>query len=88
MFTASVAKIRWKPWGANRSGVPSTSRRPTYGAPGNLEVVGGEIHVRLDPLSAPRRTAAIARLCEDLTATKTICLGTELTLVYSVKSGP
>ena len=46
-----------------------------------------ELHVRLDPLSAPRRTAAITGPCEDMTATKTIYPGTGLTLVYSVKSG-
>ena len=61
--------------------------REAFGAPGDLEVVGGELHVRLDPLSAPRRTAAIARLCQDLTATKTCYPGTQLTLAYSVKSG-
>ena len=60
--------------------------REAFGAPADLEVVGNELHVRLDPLSAPRRTAAIAGLCEDLTATKTIYPGTELTLVYSVKN--
>ncbi len=61
--------------------------REAFGASADLEVVGNELHVRLDPLSAPRRTAAIAGLCEDLTATKTIYPGTGLTLVYSVKSG-
>ena len=60
--------------------------REAFGAPADLEVVGNELHVRLDPLSAPRRTAVIAGLCEDLTATKTIYPGTELTLVYSVKN--
>ena len=61
--------------------------REAFGTPADLEIVGNELHVRLDPLSAPRRTAAIAGLCEDLTATKTIYPGTGLTLVYSVKSG-
>ena len=61
--------------------------REAFASPADLEVVGSELHVRLDPLSAPRRTAAIAGLCEDLTATKTIYPGTDLTLVYSVKSG-
>ena len=61
--------------------------REAFGAPGDLEVVGGELHVRIDPLSAPRRTAAIAGLCQDLTATKTCYPGTQLTLAYSVKSG-
>jgi len=60
--------------------------REAFGAPADLAVVSNELHVRLDPLSAPRRTAAIAGLCEELTATKTIYPRTELTLVFSVKS--
>jgi hypothetical protein len=39
--------------------------------------------IRLDPLSAPRRTHALAALCEQLTATK--YPGTSLTLRYEVK---
>lgn len=60
--------------------------RKAFGAPADLAVVSNELHVRLDPLSALRRTAAIAGLCEELTATKTIYPRTELTLVRSVKS--
>ena len=60
--------------------------REAFRTPADLEIVGTELHVRLDRLSAPRRTRAIAGLCEELTATKTTYPGTELTLVYSVKS--
>ena len=62
-----------------------TLLREAFSMPADLQVAGSELHVRLDPLSAPRRTRAIAGLCEELTATKTIYPGTELTLVYSVK---
>ena len=62
-----------------------TLLREAFSSPADLEVVGCELHVRLDPLSAPRRTRAIAGLCQELTATKTVYPGTELTLVYSVK---
>jgi hypothetical protein len=41
--------------------------------------------IRLDPLSAPRRTRALAALCEQLTATATKYPGTSLTLRYEVK---
>jgi hypothetical protein len=41
--------------------------------------------IRLDPLSAPRRTRALAALCEKLTATATKYPGTGLTLRYEVK---
>jgi hypothetical protein len=44
------------------------------------------IGIRLDPLAAPRHTAAIAELCQALNTTDTVCLGTTLTLRYSVKS--
>ena len=41
----------------------------------------------MDALTAPRRSRALAGLCEDLTATETAYPGTHLTLVYSVKEG-
>jgi transposase-like protein len=62
-----------------------TLLREAFSSPADLQVVAGELHVRLDPLSAPRRTRAIIGLCRELTATKTVYPGTELTLVYSVK---
>ena len=43
------------------------------------------LHIRLDPLSAPRHTAAIAELCQALNDTHTAYPGTNLTLRYSVK---
>ncbi len=62
--------------------------REAFRSPADLEVIGAELHVRLSPLSAPRRTRAIVGLCEELTATKTIYPGTHLTLVYTVKTHP
>jgi transposase len=59
--------------------------RELFRAPADLEVKGDELHVTVNPLSAPRRSRAIDALCDDLTATKTIYPGTGLTLVYSVK---
>lgn len=59
--------------------------REVYNSPADLEVVAGALHVRINPLSAPRRSRALAALCVDLTATETIYPGTDLTLVYSVK---
>ena len=44
------------------------------------------MHIRLDPLPAPRHTAAINELCQALNDTDTIYPGTNLTLRYSVKS--
>jgi integrase len=59
--------------------------REAMRSPADLEVVGGQLHVRLDPLSAPRRSRAIAALCEDLNANDTVYPGTEFVLRYSVK---
>jgi prepilin-type processing-associated H-X9-DG protein len=53
--------------------------------PADLDIVGDKLHVRINPLSAPRRTRALAGLCADLTATETTYPGTQLTLVYTVK---
>ena len=48
----------------------------------------GLLLVRLDPLSAPRRTRALAALCQQLTATATKYPGTALVLRYEVKDHP
>jgi prepilin-type processing-associated H-X9-DG protein len=59
--------------------------REVFTASADMEVIGDTLHVRIDPLSAPRRTRALAGLCADLTATETTYPGTELKLVYTVK---
>jgi len=46
----------------------------------------GTLHIRLDPLPAPRHTAAIDELCQVLNDTNTIYPGTRLTLRFSIKS--
>jgi transposase len=56
-----------------------------FRAPADLQIVGDELHVRINPLSAPRRSRAIAAICEDLNATDTLYPGTKLRLVYSIK---
>jgi len=61
--------------------------REIFVSPADLEVDGDRLHVRIHRLSAPRRTKALAALCEDLTATETRYPGSELTLVYSVAEG-
>ena len=43
------------------------------------------LHIRLDPLPAPRHTTAIAELCNALNDTNTVYPGTNLTLRYSIK---
>jgi hypothetical protein len=48
----------------------------------------GELLIRLDPLTAPRRTHALAALCDQLTAAGACYPGTSLVLRYEVKSRP
>ena len=48
----------------------------------------GELLIRLDPLTAPRRTQALAALCDQLTAAGACYPGTDLVLLYEVKSHP
>jgi len=59
--------------------------REALRSPADLQVVGGELHVRVSPLSAPRRTRAIAALCAELSSTDTVYPGTDLILRYSIK---
>ncbi len=62
--------------------------REAFTLPGDLEIVGTTLHVRLDPASAPRRSKALAALCAELTDTETRYPGTDLVLAYSVKDQP
>ena len=48
----------------------------------------GALHIRLDPLTAPRRTRALAALCDQLNQTSTTNPGTDLVLRYQVKDHP
>jgi len=48
----------------------------------------GELLIRLDPLTAPRRTQALAALCDQLTAARARYPNTDLTLRYEVKPHP
>ncbi len=59
--------------------------REALRSPADLQVAGSELHVRVSPLSAPRRTRAIAALCAELSSTDTVYPGTDLVLRYSVK---
>jgi len=70
-------------------------------AVGSVSAVGGdqrvsgdirpgprELLIRLDPLTAPRRTQALAALCDQLTAAGARYPGTDLVLCYAVKIPP
>ena len=48
----------------------------------------GELLIRLDPLTAPRRTRALAALCDQLTQARASYPGTDLLLRYQVKDHP
>ncbi len=55
---------------------------------GSVRATRTHLHVTLNPLSTPRRTRAIASLCNELNATETTYPGTTLTLRYSIKKHP
>ena len=59
--------------------------REAFTASGDITPEGQILHLRLDPLSAPRRTSALAALCQQLNTTRTRYPGTRLTLHYEVK---
>ncbi|HUY25405.1 MAG TPA: hypothetical protein VMV09_08915 [Candidatus Saccharimonadales bacterium] len=60
--------------------------REAFKASGDLEIVDGRLEVRLNHLSAPRRTRALADLCQLLSQSETTFPGTDLVLHYSVKT--
>ena len=55
---------------------------------GDIRPGPGELVIRLDPLTAPRRTQALAALCDQLTAAGACYPGTDLALRYEVKAHP
>ena len=62
--------------------------REALTASGDIHPGNGELLIRLDPLTAPRRTQALAALCDQLTAIGACYPGTDLVLRYEVKSHP
>ncbi len=62
--------------------------REAFKTSGTLEVVGDGLEIRLNHLSAPRRTRALAALCDQLNQTETRYPGTDLVLRYSVNQAP
>ncbi len=48
----------------------------------------GELLIRLDPLTAPRRTHALTALCDQLNQAQARYPGTDLVLRYEVKPHP
>ena len=62
--------------------------REALTASGDIIPAGGTLTIRLDPLTAPRRTRALAALCDHLNTTTTRYPGTQLTLRYEIKDHP
>jgi hypothetical protein len=62
--------------------------REALHASGDIIPGAGTLTIRLDPLSAPRRTRAAAAICDQLNATQTRYPGTQLVLRYEVKNHP
>ena len=62
--------------------------REAFRDAGDLRCADGRLGVHLNPLSARRRTRAVAGLCELLDDTNTAYPGTEMVIHYSVKDHP
>jgi hypothetical protein len=62
--------------------------REALTASGDIIPGPGQLLIRLDPLTAPRRTQALAALCDQLTAAGARYPGTSLVLRYEVKPRP
>ena len=62
--------------------------RESLAVSGDICPGNGQLLIRLDPLTAPRRTQALAALCDQLTAVGACYPGTSLILRYEVKPHP
>lgn len=87
VFNAESALARLLAPGYSRGDDEARSLlREAFRGGGDLRVVDDRwLEVRLNPMSAPRRTAALAFLCDLLNQTETTYPGTRLLLRYSVK---
>jgi Transposase protein len=86
--TAIARAIRVHTGYARANHEAHTLARQALTGSGDIDPGEGVLTVRLDPLPTQRATAAIAQLCEHLTATQTRYPGTELILRYEVKTRP
>jgi len=62
--------------------------REALATSGDIVPGHGELLIRLDPLTAPRRTQALAALCNQLNQAQACYPGTDLVLRYEVKPHP
>jgi transposase-like protein len=62
--------------------------REALTASGDICPGNGQLLIRLDPLTAPRRTQALATLCDQLNQAQACYPGTDLILRYEVKPHP
>jgi|HubBroStandDraft_1064217.scaffolds.fasta_scaffold41453_1 transposase-like protein len=62
--------------------------REALTASGDIIPGPGQLLIQLDPLSAPRRTQALAALCDQLNQTASRYPGTDLVLRYEIKPHP
>ena len=62
--------------------------REALTASGDIHPGDSELLIQLDPLTAPRRTRALAALCDQLNQTASRYPGTDLVLRYEVKPHP
>ena len=62
--------------------------REALTASGDIRPGPGQLLIQLDPLTAPRRTQALAALCDQLSQAASRYPGTDLVLRYEVKSHP
>jgi transposase len=62
--------------------------REALTASGDIRPGPGQLLIQLDPLTAPRRTQALAALCDQLNQTASRYPGTDLVLRYEVKPHP
>ena len=62
--------------------------REAFYSADDLQIINGVLEVRIEPLTAPRCTRALASLCEQTTSTKTCCIETNLPMRFLVKDLP
>ena len=75
-------------WAADAGDEAYALIREALTTSGDIYPGAGQLLIRLDPLTAPRRTQALAALCDQLNQAQACYPGTDLVLRYEVKSRP
>ncbi len=86
-YNAESALIRVLPYHAASGDTARRLVTEAFRTTAAVQIIGDEIHVRLERASTVQGTRALGALCAELTTTRTVYPGTKLRLVFAMERG-